>query len=79
MTASSTAALSARRAAISSFDVGVADILATELHEVEQVELKTKEAADPYFVEKQPDGSIRLIQNVITAIGPVDGPMIELA
>lgn len=60
------------------FDVEAAEIVSTELHEVEQVELKTKEAADPYFVEKQADGSVRLIRNVITAIGPIGGPMIDL-
>jgi hypothetical protein len=60
------------------FDVNAAEVVSTELHEVEQVELKIKETADPYFVEKGPDGSIRLIRNVITAIGPVGGPMIEL-
>lgn len=61
------------------FDVNAAEIVSTELHEVEKVELMTKEAADPYFAEKQPDGSVRLIRNVITAIGPVGGQMIDLA
>lgn len=60
------------------FDVDAAEIESTELHEVEQVELKIKEAADPYFVERQADGSVRLLRNVITAIGPIGGPMIEL-
>ncbi|HYJ53477.1 MAG TPA: RES family NAD+ phosphorylase [Allosphingosinicella sp.] len=60
------------------FDVNAAEIVSTELHEVEKVELKTKEAADPYFVEKQTDGSVRLIRNVITAVGPAGGPMVEL-
>ncbi len=60
------------------FDVDAAEIVATELHEIEQIELKTREAASPYFVETQDDGSKRLVRNVITAIGPVGGPMIDL-
>jgi RES domain-containing protein len=60
------------------FDVDAAELVATELHEIEQVELTTREAASPYFVEKQDDGSKRLVRNVITAIGPIGGPMVDL-
>lgn len=60
------------------FDVSAAELVATELHEVQGVELKTRETAEPYVVEKQADGSVRLVRNVITAIGPVGGPMIDL-
>lgn len=60
------------------FDVSAAEIVATELHEVEGVELKTRETAEPYVVEKQADGNVRLVSNVITAIGPAGGPMTDL-
>lgn len=60
------------------FDAGAAELVSTELHEVKGVTLDTKEAANPYFVERQADGTVQTFRNVITAIGPVDGPLIEL-
>lgn len=60
------------------FDTSAAEITACELHEVKDVTLDHKEVDNPYFVEKLSDGTTRLVRNVITAIGPVGGPMISL-
>lgn len=60
------------------FDIAAAELEACELHEIKNVKLLHEEAESPYFVQKNEDGSTSLIRNVITAIGPVDGPMIPL-
>ncbi len=60
------------------FDIGAAELEACELHEIKNVRLIHDEAESPYFVQTEEDGSTSLLRNVITAIGPVDGPMIPL-
>lgn len=60
------------------FDTGAAELEACELHEIKNVTLRFEEVESPYFVQKNEDGSTSLMRNVITAIGPVDGPMIPL-
>ena len=60
------------------FDIEAAELEACELHEIKNVQLIHNEAESPYFVQKGDDGSTSLVRNVITAIGPVDGPMIQL-
>lgn len=60
------------------FDITAAEVVSCELHEVSGVTLHTKEAANPDFVRKNKDGSVDIVRNVITAIGPIGGPMIDL-
>ena len=60
------------------FDTAAAEITACEIHEVRGVTLAHEEVENPYFVQKGADGDIALVRNVITAIGPVGGPMISL-
>lgn len=58
------------------FDIGAAELEVCELHEIKNVQLIHAEAENPYFVQKQADGSIAMVSNVITEVGPIDGPMI---
>jgi len=60
------------------FDTGAAELEACELHEIKDVTLRHEEVENPYFVQKNEDGSTSLMRNVITAIGPVGGPMTPL-
>lgn len=60
------------------FDIGTAELEACELHEIKNVQLIHEEAENPYFVRKEENGSPSIVRNVITAIGPIDGPMILL-
>ena len=52
------------------FDTGAAELVACELHEVKNVVLSHEEVENPYFVQKNEDGSTSLMRNVFTAIGP---------
>ncbi|MCP1471904.1 RES domain-containing protein [Sphingobium sp. OAS761] len=60
------------------FDIGAAELEACELHEIKNVQLIHEETENPYFVQKAGDGTTSLVRNVITAIGPIDGPMTPL-
>ncbi|HEV7661639.1 MAG TPA: RES family NAD+ phosphorylase [Allosphingosinicella sp.] len=60
------------------FDISAAAVVSCELHEVKDVKLDTKEVTNPYFVQKNDDGSTDIVRTVITAIGPIGGPMIDL-
>jgi RES domain-containing protein len=60
------------------FDTAAAEIVACEIHEVKGVKLDHEEVDNPYHVKKLEDGSIELFSMVISAIGPVGGPMISL-
>lgn len=60
------------------FDLGAAELVACELHEIRNVKLIHNEAETPYYVHKEEDGSTSLFRNVISAIGPMNGPMISL-
>ena len=60
------------------FDTAAAEIVACEIHEVKGVSLKHDEVDNPYHVKKLDDGSTELFRMVITAVGPVGGPMVSL-
>ena len=60
------------------FDIGAAELEACELHEIRDVHLIHEETENPYFIQKAEDGTISLVSNVITAIGPINGPMAPL-
>ena len=59
------------------FDTTAAEIVACEIHAVRDVTLDHHETDNPYHVRKKEDGSTELFRMVITAIGPVSGPMIS--
>ncbi|MDF0545446.1 MULTISPECIES: RES family NAD+ phosphorylase [Sphingobium] len=60
------------------FDIGAAELEACELHGIKNVQLVHDEVENPYIVQKEEDGRTSLVRNVLTAIGPVEGPMISL-
>jgi len=60
------------------FDTSAAEITSCEIHEIRNVTLDHCEIDNPYFVERQADGSTALVRNVITAVGPIGGPMVPL-
>jgi hypothetical protein len=56
------------------FDLDAATPVMCSLFEVKDVELKFEEAANPYYVRPQDDGSNSLVRNAITDIRPVNQP-----
>ncbi|HET9637668.1 MAG TPA: RES family NAD+ phosphorylase [Allosphingosinicella sp.] len=60
------------------FDTTAAEIIACEIHAVRDVTLDHHEIDNPYHVRKKEDGSTEVYRMVITSIGPVGGPMINL-
>lgn len=64
------------RANIVLFDINAAELEACELHEIKKVNLLHEEVENPYFVQRNEDGSTSRMRNVIAAIGPINGPTI---
>lgn len=60
------------------FDTTAAEIVACEIHAIRDVTLDHHEIDNPSHVRKKDDGSTEVYRMVITAIGPVGGPMINL-
>jgi hypothetical protein len=57
---------------IALFDLNAAELRMCSLYEIKDVELKYRETANPYYVQKGTDGASTLVQNVITEIRPID-------
>jgi len=60
------------------FDVTVAKPIYCEIQEVRDVRFEFTETGRPYYVQQDEEGKTVLVRNVITAVGPVGGPMINL-
>lgn len=60
------------------FDVTAAKPIYCEIHEVRDVRFEFREAESPYYLQENEADEPVPMRNVITAIGPIGGPMINL-
>ncbi len=57
---------------IAIFDVDAAELCMCTLHEIKDVKLDCPQCDNPYYVEKNQDGSTSLVRNVIVGVYPLD-------
>jgi RES domain-containing protein len=57
---------------IALFDLEAAEPLMASLHKIKTVALTHEEIANPYYIQRKPDGSTTRVRNVITEIRPVN-------